>query len=257
MKLARTRIMNLLVTAGNTKVLIDRVRCLTNIFTGRTGTSIALHAHERGHHVTLLTSRPEAVAELRRSNNDLARRWMVLPYDTFQDLERLMEGRIRSSPPDAIVHCAAVSDYLSGGVFSPEPGTRFDAESGHWEGRNTPPALLDRAAGKVKSDEPELWLRLVRAPKLIDRLRTDWGFRGLVVKFKLEVGCTEAALLELAERSRRQSAADLMVANTLEDMDRWAYLGPLAGRYDKVDRAELPRRLLDALDRLGGGQLHG
>src|SRR5260370_31755986 len=236
--------MTLLVPAGNTKVLIARVRCLTNIFTGRTGASIALYAHQRGHDVTLLTSRPEAVAEMRRSDNDLARRWMVVPYDTFQDLERLMEGRIRSSPPDAIVHCAAVSDYPSGGIFSPAPATRFDAESGHWEGGNTPPALLDRAAGKVKSDAPELWLRLVRAPKLIDRLRTDWAFRGLVVKFKLEVGCTGADLLDLAELSRRRSAADVMVANTLEDMNRWAYLGPLAGRYHKVDRAELPQRLI-------------
>ena len=25
--------------------------------------------------------------------------------------------------------------------------------------------MLDRSAAKVKSDEPELWLRLVRAPK--------------------------------------------------------------------------------------------
>src|SRR5947209_19092865 len=107
-----------------------------------------------------------------------------------------MEGQCRPFPPDAVVHCAAVSDYLSGGIFSPAPGSHFDPASGCWEGVNTPPALLDRAAEKVKSDEPELWLRLVRAPKLIDRLRTDWGFRGVVVKFKLEVGCNETDLLE-------------------------------------------------------------
>ena len=39
--------MNLLVTAGNTQVAIDRVRCITNIFTGRTGTAIALEAYRR------------------------------------------------------------------------------------------------------------------------------------------------------------------------------------------------------------------
>ena len=37
--------MNILVTAGNTIVPIDRVRCITNVFTGRTGTAIALHCH--------------------------------------------------------------------------------------------------------------------------------------------------------------------------------------------------------------------
>src|SRR5438034_5962598 len=46
--------MRILVTAGNTLVPIDRVRCITNIFTGRTGARIALHAQERGHDVTLL-----------------------------------------------------------------------------------------------------------------------------------------------------------------------------------------------------------
>ena len=39
--------MNLLVTAGNTLVLIDRVRCLTNVFTGRTGAAIALEGQRR------------------------------------------------------------------------------------------------------------------------------------------------------------------------------------------------------------------
>ena len=34
--------MKLFITAGNTQVAIDRVRCLTNIFTGRTGAGIAL-----------------------------------------------------------------------------------------------------------------------------------------------------------------------------------------------------------------------
>jgi phosphopantothenate-cysteine ligase/phosphopantothenoylcysteine decarboxylase/phosphopantothenate--cysteine ligase len=58
--------MNLLVTAGNTLVPIDKVRGITNIFTGRTGASIALEAHRRGHGVTLLTSHPEAVHDLRR-----------------------------------------------------------------------------------------------------------------------------------------------------------------------------------------------
>ena len=53
--------MRLLVTAGNTLALVDRVRCLTNVFTGRTGAAIALCAHQRGHAVTLLTSHPEAV----------------------------------------------------------------------------------------------------------------------------------------------------------------------------------------------------
>ena len=41
--------MRILVTTGNTQMLIDKVRCITNIFTGRTGTKIAIEAKERRH----------------------------------------------------------------------------------------------------------------------------------------------------------------------------------------------------------------
>jgi phosphopantothenate-cysteine ligase/phosphopantothenoylcysteine decarboxylase/phosphopantothenate--cysteine ligase len=51
--------MHILVTAGNTQAPIDDVRCITNIFTGHTGTRIALAAYSRGHSITLLTSHPE------------------------------------------------------------------------------------------------------------------------------------------------------------------------------------------------------
>jgi phosphopantothenoylcysteine synthetase/decarboxylase len=246
--------MNVLVTAGNTQVPIDRVRCLTNIFTGRTGAQVALCAHQRGHTVTLVTSHPDVVADL-HGGPLLSDRWAVLPYRTFDELHELMRGAVQPGGLDAVIHSAAVCDYLCGGVYAPAPETHFDPESGHWNGSR--PALVDRAAGKVKSDEPELWLRLVRAPKLIDRLRPDWGFRGVLVKFKLEVGIEEARLLEIAEHSRRHSAADLMVANTLEGAADWALLGPLDGGYQRVGRGHLAGRVLDAVERLHGESSHG
>lgn len=233
--------MNLLVTAGNTQALIDKVRCLTNIFTGRTGAQIALEAHRRGHAVTLLTSHPDTVVV------PSPERFAVHPYRTFEDLQTLMGEHISAGQLDVIVHCAAVSDYLAAGVFAPAPGTVFTAE-GHWQGDR--PAMVDRAAGKVKSDEPELWLRLVRAPKLIDRIRPDWGFRGLLVKFKLEVGISDEHLLQIAERSRRHSQADLMVANTLEGASSYAFIG--AGEYERVNRPDLAHRLLDIVERHRG-----
>jgi phosphopantothenoylcysteine synthetase/decarboxylase len=246
--------MNLLVTAGNTRVPIDRVRCLTNVFTGRTGTQIALRAHERGHVVTLLTSHPAVVGEL-HGGPLVSERWAALPYQTFDELHALMRDVIQGGGIDGVIHSAAVSDYLAGGVYAPAPDTRFDPASGRWEG--SPPALLDRAAGKVKSDEPELWLRLVRAPKLIDRVRPDWRFRGILVKFKLEVGIDEARLLDIAERSRRQSSADLMVANTLEGAAEWAYVGPTEGAYQRTARGDLAARVIGAVERLHAEHTHG
>jgi phosphopantothenoylcysteine synthetase/decarboxylase len=252
----RDRTMNLLVTAGNTLVLIDRVRCMTNIFTGRTGAQVALAAHQRGHRVTLLTSHPDAVAHVAGMSAPSGDRWQVLTYRTFDDLRGEMETIVRRGSLTAVIHSAAVSDYLAGGVYSPATGTRFHAESGRWEAVDTP-ALVDRAAGKVKSDEPELWIRMVRAPKLIDLIRPAWGFTGVLVKFKLEVGVDEAKLLEIAERSRAHSNADLMVANTLEGAADWAYLGPLSGKYARVSRPELPSKLISAVEDAVEGRRHG
>jgi phosphopantothenate---cysteine ligase (CTP) len=236
-------VMNLLVTAGNTLVPIDRVRGITNIFTGRTGASIARCAWERGHTVTLLTSHPEVVEA------PLSERWAMLRYRTFENLRDLMAELVRGGGLDVVIHCAAVSDYLAGGIYSPAEDTHFRPESGRWESEDAAgPALIDRAADKVKSDEPELWLRLVRAPKLIDCIRRDWGFRGMLVKFKLEVGIRDEQLLTIAERSRMHSDADFMVANTLEGAGAYAYIGPLDGTYQYVIRRELAERLLAALE---------
>jgi phosphopantothenoylcysteine synthetase/decarboxylase len=211
--------MRLLVTAGNTQTPIDRVRCITNIFTGRTGAAIATRADQRGQHVTLLTSHPETAGALPH----------VRPYRTFDELRDLMREHISGGRFDAVIHCAAVSDYLVEGVYRTPDGPPMNAD------------------GKLKSEAPELWLQLVRAPKLIDAIRSQWGFRGTLVKFKLEVGIGDTELIEVAERSRRQSEADLMVANTLEGAADWAYLGPEAGEYERIARPELPDRLLDAV----------
>jgi phosphopantothenoylcysteine synthetase/decarboxylase len=245
---ARRFVVKILVTAGNTQALIDRVRCLTNIFTGQTGASIAWHAHTRGHDVTILTSRPETVKD-RRAITWPTERWSLEVYRTFEDLQDLLSDLVRAGDFDALVHSAAVSDYLVAGVYSPADHTKFHAD-GRWTSDRDGPALVDRAAGKVKSDEPELWIRLLRAPKLIDRVRSDWNFRGVLVKFKLEVGIGDDRLLEIAERSRRHSNADLMVANTLEGADSWAFLGPVRDDYERVERPALPSRLLDEIERL-------
>ena len=72
------------------------------------------------------------------------------------------------------------------------------------------------------------------------------------MKFKLEVGVTEDRLLEIAERSRLHSRADLMVANTLEDAGQWAKIGPVLGQYEHVDRADLANRLLEIVEQKAG-----
>lgn len=235
--------MKCLVTAGNTQVLIDKVRCITNIFSGKTGTQIALDLTQNGHEVVLLTSKPEVVNQL-AVNQDLSNRLLVYPYQTFEELQSLMTEQITQGQFQAIVHSAAVSDYLSAGIYAPISGTTFNKKSLEWSSKHIP-SMRDVSAGKVKSNHEELWLKFTRAPKLIDLIRREWGYHGKLVKFKLEVGVDESQLEKIAESSRLQSQADLMVANTLEGMNDWALVGPIHGNYLKVDRQQLSSRLAE------------
>src|SRR5581483_6402873 len=131
-RLAGLGFMDILVTTGNTLVLIDRVRAITNIFTGKTGTRIALHGHERGHVVTLLTSHPEVVPSLVEPEMRLAERWAVVPYRTFEDLQSRMREQLLAGNFDVLIHCAAVSDYQAAGIFAPAVHTHFDPRTGQW-----------------------------------------------------------------------------------------------------------------------------
>lgn len=229
--------MKILVTAGNTQTPIDQVRCLTNLFTGKTGGRIAIEALRRGHSVTHFTSHPEIIPGLAGAAPLDSHCWELRTYRTFDDLSRLMESSVPGGKFDAIIHAAAVSDYALAGVYA-------KSERGDF---------IDVSAGKVKSHHPELWLKLVPTPKLIDRIRRDWNFRGILVKFKLEVGLDDEELLAVAEKARVQSQANLMVANTLEGMISFALVGPQAGSYSKVDREQLARTLLEALEGLQNG----
>src|SRR5262245_17800334 len=167
--------MNVLVTAGNTQMPIDKVRCITNVFTGRTGAQIALEGHRRGHSITLLTSSPGVIRDLAPGFDLVGDNWLVHPYRTFDDLRRLMMEAVSGGGYDVLIHAAAVSDYQLAGVYTATAGTTFDAAAACWTGDAR---LADAAAGKVKSHHPELWLRLTPTPKLADSVRHPWGFRG-------------------------------------------------------------------------------
>jgi phosphopantothenoylcysteine synthetase/decarboxylase len=249
--------MNILVTAGNTFVPIDRVRGITNIFTGRTGTQIAEHCKERGHTGSLLTSHPELANGLVAGSNALPPHWDVLTYRFFEELQELMERQLKEKRFDALIHCAAVSDYRVAGTYATATGTQFDPQNARWISQAGQPTLVERAGGKIKSDERELWLRLMRTPKLVDQVRRGWDFQGILVKFKLEVGMSDNGLLDIAEQSRQQSGADLMVANTLEGITSWAYLGPIEAGYERVQRQDLASRLIHAVEQLHKERAHG
>ena len=86
-----------------------------------------------------------------------------MPYRTFEDLQSLIRERITRGGLDAVIHCAPYERLSGRRHLRARPRARIfsrktDAgQATERQGRG----LVDRAAGKVKSDEPELWLRFM------------------------------------------------------------------------------------------------
>ena len=141
---------------------------------------------------------------------------------------------------DAIFMTAAVADYKPAGVFaitSREPGERPGTE--RW-------VVRDVNAGKVKSSHNAIAFVGTPTEKLVDLFREEWKHRGLLVKFKLEVGVGKDELIRIGHASRKASGAEYLVANTLDVVqgpDAGAYLLSDAGE-EWVRRDDLPARLV-------------
>lgn len=228
--------MNILITAGSTDVPIDKVRVISNIFKGRTGVEIARTAANLGHRVTLLHSHQTGVSgQLLRDPTRFFNPITLCKFRTFDDLAELMEMKICGEKFDAIIHSAAVSDYRVASIA---------AAVGAGDER------LDETetANKIASSHPSLLLELVPTEKLVDKIRQPWGFKGKLVKFKLQVGITDDTLIDIASRSRRTSEADIIVANCLEWAKEYAYIIGADDRAERVTRNVLPWALLGRLE---------
>lgn len=216
--------MNILVTAGATQVPIDKVRSISNIFRGRTGLAIANYfswpegsSLSNGHRVTLITSDPDTASEASRGIAQIE------AYKTFDELENLMREHITKGGYDVVIHSAAVSDYRVARVL--------DAEL----------KPID-SSQKVSSQHQKMYLELTPTIKLVDQIRAPWGFTGKLIKFKLQVGISDQELIQIANKSRLTSKADLIVANCLEWARHRAYI--LGENICKgVSRADLAKTL--------------
>lgn len=222
-----------LVTAGNTRERIDAVRDWGNVFTGNTGFEIARALASAGE-VDLLTSNPAHVAAAPPSIR-------ATPFATHEELRGALAALMGRGEYDAVFMTAAVADYKPQRVYEV-----VDRRPATTSGGGEVWTVRDAQAAKVKSSFDEIAVLGRRTEKLVDLFRTEWRHRGLLVKFKLEVGLATNELLKAGEASRRASGADYLVANTLDMVtgpDAAAYLLGDAG-HERVPRWALPGRVL-------------
>ena len=230
-----------IITAGNTREMIDRVRDWGNIFTGNTGYAIAKALTSLGR-VDLLTSNKIHIAQ---ASTDAIRASF---FTSHAELKGALAALLAREKYDAIFMTAAVADYKPAGVYSVIQRTPGEAGAETWQVKNV-------QADKVKSNHSQIAVLGTQTEKLIDLFRTAWNHKGLLFKFKLEVGISTDELLRIGEASRKASDADYLIANTLDMVE-----GEAAGAYlisntghEFVARAALATKLTkvtaDALKR--------
>ena len=216
--------MKVLVTAGSTAIPIDKVRVISNIFKGKTGYSIAEYFHSKNEDVSLLTS-------LKRYSQT-----PVCNYKTYDELYEEMYKFVQYNKFDLIIHSAAVSDYYVEGVYTKD----YNQIAFELERLNND--------SKVKSNYPEMYLKLKPTRKIVDDLRFKWGYTGTLIKFKLQVDMSDEELIEIAQKSRIDSEANYIVANCLEWCRERAYIIS-ENSVINVKREYLPKTLYQLVEK--------
>ncbi|MFC1623032.1 phosphopantothenoylcysteine decarboxylase [Patescibacteria group bacterium] len=223
--------MKVIITAGATFTMIDLVRGITNIFSGRTGSNIAAYFHEKKFDVTLLTSNPFIAPEGVR----------VIRYRTYNELFWAMEREITTGNYDVIIHSSAVSDYEVEAVYGIPHGYSVK-DIDHW-------VKVDRTKKIPSSKFHKLIIEQSLTEKIVDKIRKPWGFTGTLVKFKLHVGIPDEELIEIAKKSRVVSRAEMIVANCLEWANEYAYMIDKNETPKKISREEIAKEILERIQK--------
>ncbi len=238
-----TYLPHVIVTAGGASEPIDAVRSWGNPFTGRTGMAIANAVREFAD-VTLLLAQSATPAY--ETSDHLLGTLTLRSFTTSAELAAQLKELIVTRPA-AVFMTAAVSDYRPVRVVKivdEQSADSIHPKRYRW-------TVEEVGGSKIKSDYDQIAILGVRNPKIVDLLRQEWGYGGLIYKFKLEAGITEQELIKIASASRLASKAEVMVANTLDmvdDQTGGAWILDDTG-CRRVERAQLAGELADDLKR--------
>jgi phosphopantothenate--cysteine ligase len=232
-----------IVTAGGMRQPIDSVRSLSNTSRGALGVSMVKEifsqervAVDRVYYV----HGPDALVP--EEHQQIVR----IPVRGVLELLETMQTLLREHPRSYVIHAMAVADYMPAGVYPPE-AVRTLLDGGVDE---------SVASKKISSDSPELYLRLQRAPKVIDAIKQT-APHCFLVGFKLLVEASDDELQTAAFKTLRRSRANLVLANDLAQIQsgqphRGLLVYPEAHR-DIIEggKPALARRVVDVMLRRG------
>lgn len=232
--------MKILLTSGGAKVPIDEVRSITNMSSGTFGTKIGIESLNQGHHVNFICSkdsktpfkfthnfngdlRPESVVlmtnKLLWATKNISR-YYEISYSTYSDYYTILKNSTQLYKSDVIILAAAIPDY----------------------------DVVNKVMGKIRSKD-NMKIDLTPFPKIINKVKNEWGYKGILVGFKLLVGSTEDELIAAAQRSVVENNCDFVVANDLHDLKQNNHKIMLVGK-DWVTHHKKEEAVVAILDKI-------
>ncbi len=181
----------ILLTGGGTKEPIDSVRSLTNSSTGKTATRLATLLAKRGHHVTLLRADSSAYQEKQG--------YTVHSFTTYDDLAALLQKEAQEGNYDCIVHAAAVGDFAIQSIHNGDK-------------------VLSLGEQEKIDSTASLSIALSPRSKLINQIRSKWGFKGCLIAFKLTVGADAELIQQKVQKLFSDAHASYVVHNDLNNI---------------------------------------
>lgn len=192
--------MKILITSGGTTEKIDAVRGITNHATGSLGKYIAELFLEKGHEVTLVTTK-EAMKPQKQAN------LTTYLVSTVDSLVNTLEPLVKSH--DVLIHSMAVSDYTPVYMADFDDVKNTEHISDFLTQKNTESKMSSHADYQV--------LFLKKTPKVISLVKT-WNPNIMLIGFKLLVNVSKEELFTVARDSLKNNKADYIVANDLNEI---------------------------------------
>ncbi len=187
----------ILITGGGCREAIDGVRFVTNMSTGRTSAFLADALCGQGFAVTAVMGAGAALPQ----NSAV----QLLRYESGEELlatvlTALQAAEAENEPYTAVIHAAAVSDFIPDTVTT--GGATYKA---------------GKALKKLHSGAT-MTVTFRAAPKIADRIRAAVGERATLMCFKLTNGATEDERQQAVEKLVSHSAADYVIRNDLTEI---------------------------------------
>ncbi len=196
--------MRILITGGGCREAIDGVRCVTNFSTGRTSAELAAYLLAKKNAVTLVTARGAILPPPQEILDGKNRRGIkTLFYTTGKELAAVIKKELSLAEYDAVIHAAAVSDYIPDKIIldgkTYKAGNRSKLPSGG-----------------------EMTVTFKPAPKIASSIKR-WAAAGgkkdaKLFCFKLTNGAKKVRVEAAVEKVLRNSKCDYVIANDLSKL---------------------------------------